>query len=384
METRGFKVDREKLNTLEKVYAQKIEGLTNKIYEVVGHEFNIKSPKQLAVVLFEELGLPKNKKESTSVEVLEELEAAHEVVPQILEYRKATKIYSTYIVAMKDCLDKNGFVHTNFNQTLTATGRLSSSEPNLQNLPIRDEENREVRSMFTASSQDNELIDADYSQIELRVLAHLSGDKFYINSFNAGEDIHTKTASQVFGVDPKSVTTAQRRVAKVVNFGIIYGMSRFGLSSDLKITQKQAKEYIDNFYRLHPAVEEYMHNEISEAKAFGRVKTMLGRIRKIPEINASNFMVRQRAERVAQNTSIQGTAAEIIKIAMNNLEQRLSKENYKAKLIMQVHDELIIDCPKTELEAVKKIVKEEMENAVKLKVPLITDLEVAYRWSDAH
>ena len=384
METRGFKVDKEKLNSLEKVYAKKIETLTNKIYQVVGHDFNIKSPKQLAVVLFDELGLPKNKKESTSVEVLEELEDLHEVVPLILEYRKAAKIYSTYIVAMKDCIDKNGFVHTNFNQTQTATGRLSSSDPNLQNLPIRDEESKEIRSMFIASSEGNELVDADYSQIELRVLAHLSGDDFYINSFNNGEDIHTKTASEVFGVLPEDVTPSQRRVAKVVNFGIIYGMSRFGLSSDLKITQKEAKAYIDNFYRIHPKISEYMQEQISEAKNTGCARTMLGRVRKIPDINASNFMVRQRAERVAQNTSVQGSAAEIMKIAMNNLENRLTKENIGAQLIMQVHDELVVDCPKKEVEKVKEILKQEMENAVNLKVPLTTDVGSAYNWSDAH
>ncbi|MBQ7579354.1 MAG: DNA polymerase I, partial [Clostridia bacterium] len=244
MEMRGFKVDVSKLNELEKVYAKKVEDLTNQIYKVCGHEFNIKSPKQLAVVLFDELKLPKNKKESTSVEVLEELEGMHEVVSLILEYRKVTKIYSTYIVSLKDYIDKNGFIHTSFNQTQTATGRLSSSDPNLQNLPIRDEEGKIIRSMFTASSKENVLIDADYSQIELRVLAHLSDDDFYIASFNNNEDIHTKTASEVFGVDKDSVTPAQRRVAKVVNFGVIYGMSRFGLSSDLKITQRQAKEYI--------------------------------------------------------------------------------------------------------------------------------------------
>ena len=384
MELRGFKADLNTLNDLSEQYNKQISFIASEIYKMVGHEFNLNSPKQLATVLFDELKLPKSSKLSTNVDVLEKLKDKHDIIPLLLEYRKDMKFYSTYLVAMKEHIDKNGFVHTNFNQYLTATGRLSSSDPNLQNLPIRTDEGRAIRSIFTANCEDNVLVDVDYSQIELRVLAHLSNDEFYIKSFANNEDIHTNTACEVFNVPKELVTSRMRRIAKVVNFGVVYGISQYGLSQDLNISAKEAKQYIDGFFKLHPKIDEFMKNQIAFTKEHGYAKTLFGRIRKIPDINASNFMVRSRAERVAQNLCVQGTAAEIIKIAMNNVEKKLSAGNYNAKLIMQVHDELVVDCPKNEAEKVAKLVQAEMERAVLLLVPLKTDVEIAFRWGDAH
>ena len=384
MELRGFKVDRQKLMELKQQYNQSINYLEERIHAVVGHSFNINSPKQLGEVLFDELKLPKISKESTNSEVLEKLMGQHEVIPLLIEYRKDMKFYGTYLAGMEDYVDENGFVHTNFNQTLTATGRLSSSEPNLQNIPIRDEEGRTVRSIFTASSKENVLVDADYSQIELRILAHFSNDEFYINAFKNNEDIHTKTACSVFGLPAELITSRMRRIAKVVNFGVVYGISQYGLAQELNIAPKEAKGYIDGFYKLHPNIEKYMDDQIKFAKENGFVKTMFGRVRELKDINVKNFMVRNRAERMAQNMAIQGTAAEIIKIAMNKVEKSLTEKGLKAKLIMQVHDELVVDCPKNEVNEVRKILKNEMENAVKLSVPLNVDISEAFRWGDAH
>lgn len=384
MELRGFKVDRQKLMELKQQYNQSIKYLEERIHVVVGHSFNINSPKQLGEVLFDELKLPKISKDSTNSEVLEKLMGQHEVIPLLIEYRKDMKFYGTYLAGMEDYVDENGFVHTNFNQTLTATGRLSSSEPNLQNIPIRDEEGRTVRSIFTASSKDNVLVDADYSQIELRILAHFSNDEFYINAFKNNEDIHTKTACSVFGLPAELITSRMRRIAKVVNFGVVYGISQYGLAQELNIAPKEAKGYIDGFYKLHPNIEKYMDDQIKFAKDNGFVKTMFGRVRELKDINVKNFMVRNRAERMAQNMAIQGTAAEIIKIAMNKVEKSLTEKGLKAKLIMQVHDELVVDCPKNEVNEVRKILKNEMENAVKLSVPLNVDISEAFRWGDAH
>ena len=384
MELRGFKVDRQKLMELKQQYNQSIKYLEERIHAVVGHSFNINSPKQLGEVLFDELKLPKISKESTNSEVLEKLMGQHEVIPLLIEYRKDMKFYGTYLAGMEDYVDENGFVHTNFNQTLTATGRLSSSEPNLQNIPIRDEEGRTVRSIFTASSKENVLVDADYSQIELRILAHFSNDEFYINAFKNNEDIHTKTACSVFGLPAELITSRMRRIAKVVNFGVVYGISQYGLAQELNIAPKEAKGYIDGFYKLHPNIEKYMDDQIKFAKDNGFVKTMFGRVRELKDINVKNFMVRNRAERMAQNMAIQGTAAEIIKIAMNKVEKSLTEKGLKAKLIMQVHDELVVDCPKNEVNEVRKILKNEMENAVRLSVPLNVDISEAFRWGDAH
>lgn len=384
MEQVGFKVDLERLESLGNQYKKEIDDLVEKIHKVAGEEFNINSPKQLAEILFNKLGLPHNKKLSTNVEILQEIEQSHEIIPLILRYRKVSKIYSTYIEGLKPHIDKNNFVHTCFKQTLTNTGRLSSVEPNLQNIPIRSEESREVRSIYVASSENNVLIDADYSQIELRLLAHFSEDEFFVNAFKNNLDIHTQTASQVFGVSLDSVTSEMRRVAKVVNFGIIYGISDFGLANDLKTTPKEARVLIDNFYNSHPKVREYMDVAVKKARETGRVETLLGRTRRMVDINASNYMVRSRAERASQNMPLQGSASDVIKLAMIKVRNSLKNKGYKAKLIMQVHDELLIDSPKDEVESVKMLLKECMNTAYELKVPLVCDITESYRWSDGH
>lgn len=384
MENYGFKLDRQVIYSLKEKYSSELSSLEKEIYNLSGQKFNINSPKQLAKVLYEDLGLPHGKKMSTSAENLEEISGMHAVVNVILRYRKVAKFLSTYIDGMMQHLDKKDFVHTSFTQTLTSTGRLSSVEPNLQNIPIRSEESREIRSMFVASDENHTLIDADYSQIELRLLAHCSGDEKFINAFKNNIDIHKNTASNVFGVAPDMVTPEMRRTAKIVNFGIIYGISDFGLAEDLKIKTKQARELIDNFYSIHPAIKQFMEKQIELAKETGKSVTIFGRSRKMPEIKSSNFMVRTRAERASQNMPLQGSAADIIKIAMVNTYNALRDGNFKAKLIMQVHDELIIDCPKDEEEKVKQLLKEQMENAVKLKVDLVVDVKSSYRWSDGH
>ena len=384
MECEGFKVDSEILNALKEKYNLELKTLQSQIYNIAGEEFNINSPKQLAVVLYEKLGLPHNKKQSTSADHLEEISGLHEIVRYILRYRKVAKFLSTYIDGIYPHIDKNGFVHTYFKQTLTTTGRLSSTEPNLQNIPIRSEESREIRSMFTASDKEHVLIDADYSQIELRLLAHFSEDPIFVDAFKNGIDIHTKTASNLFGVSEKDVTKEMRRMAKIVNFGIIYGMSEYGLADDLKISARDAKIYIKNYYINHPAVERFMNGAIEKARETGKASTLFGRTRKMFDIKASNFMVRSRAERASQNMPLQGTAADIVKIAMVNTFNALKKSGLKAKLIMQVHDELIIDCPLDEVEEVSLILKTEMENACKLNVPLVVSQASSYRWSDGH
>lgn len=375
MSTNGFKI---KTDTFMKVSTQiehELEELDKQICSMVGVDFNIRSPKQLADVLFGKLGLPNISKGSTGVEVLEKLEGMHPVIPLVLRHRKLGKFMGTYLDGFLPYISQDGFVHTIFNQTLTNTGRLSSSEPNLQNIPIRNEDSQAIRSLFCPRSEDNVLIDADYSQIELRLLAAFSGDEQMIEAFTSGRDIHTETAMNVFSVPREMVTSQMRRIAKVVNFGIIYGISGYGLAQDLKITPKQAKEYIDSFFKLHPKVEEYMNKIIADAKTSGRVYTMLGRFRNMDaEINAPNFLIRSGAERAAQNMPLQGSAADIIKLAMINVARRLEQEKLDAKLICQVHDELVIDCPKAEEEKVKKILKQEMENVVDLSVPLEVEM----------
>lgn len=384
MENHGFKVDLEILNNLKEKYEKEQSELENDIYNLSGERFNINSPKQLGSVLFEKLNLTHGKKQSTSADNLEEIVSEHPVVERILRYRKVTKFLSTYIDGMLPHIDKNGLIHTCFKQTLTTTGRLSSTSPNLQNIPIRSEESREIRSMFVASDEDHVLIDADYSQIELRLLAHCSEDESFVEAFKNGIDIHTKTASEVFGVPENLVNSEMRRTAKVVNFGIIYGISEYGLADDLKISAKEARAYISSFYEKHQAVQKFMEDAIAKARETGLAKTLFGRTRKMFDIKASNFMVRSRAERASQNMPLQGTAADIIKIAMVNTYNALQKAGLKAKLIMQVHDELIIDSPKQEKDEVQKILKEQMENAAKLIVPLEIDVRQSYRWSDGH
>lgn len=384
MEERGFKLDLARVEELKVKYNAEIEKLTKEIYEIAGKEFNINSPKQLGELIYDELKLGRSKKKSTAVEALEKMVDRHPLIPLIIRYRKVSKFLSTSIVGTLNFVDNNGYVHTNFNQTLTTTGRLSSSEPNLQNIPVRGEESREIRSMFVASDKNSVLIDADYSQIELRILAHLCEDELLIKSFESGRDIHTETACQIYNVTPDLVTADMRRLAKVVNFGINYGISDYGLATDLNISVPEARQYIENYYANHPKVKEYMEKCVSDARETGRVTTLLGRTRKMSDINSSNYLVRQGAERASQNMPVQGSAADIMKIAMLNIEKRLTDGAFKAKLIMQVHDELIVDSPIAEADEVKKIVETEMTNAYKLLVPLVVDSSVSYRWSEGH
>ncbi len=384
MEEAGFKIDENVLEELKNKYEQELDGLTSKIFDLAGEEFNINSPKQLAEILYVKLGLSHKKKMSTSAEQLQEIEHEHDIVRHILRFRKVSKLLNTYVSGIYPHIDSNKKVHTYFKQTFTTTGRLSSTEPNLQNIPIRSEESKEIRSMFTASNEDSVLIDADYSQIELRILAHMSKDPLFVDAFNNNGDIHVQTASSVYGVPVELVTKEMRRDAKVVNFGIIYGMSEYGLADDLHITAKEAKLFIQNYYAKHGAVEKLMKNLIETAKATGKATTLFGRTRKMFDVNSSNFMIRSRAERASQNMPLQGTAADIIKIAMVNISEALKKGGFKAKLIMQVHDELIIDCPKSEEEDVKALMANEMKNACKLIVPLEIDITSSFRWSEGH
>lgn len=384
MEKTGIKVDIEVLEQLSVEYKQELSSLEQQIYMFAGEEFNINSPKQLGVILYDKLGLGGGRKKSTSADKLEALANKHPIVELVLRYRKIAKLNNTYIDGFKPHLDKESKVHTTFKQTLTNTGRLSSVDPNLQNIPIRSDEGRVVRSMFVASTKNHVLVDADYSQIELRLLAHLSGDEYFIDAFNNNEDIHTSTASQVFGVEPEMVTREMRRIAKVVNFGIIYGISGFGLSNDLGINPKQATDLIETFYQSHQRVKQFMESAVNIARETGRVSTLLGRSRKMTDITSNNYVLRSMAERASQNMPLQGSAADIVKIAMINVHNQLKQHNLKAKLILQVHDELIIDCPVDEESEVKQIVKDAMENAYKLKVPLTVDIQSSYRWSDGH
>ena len=388
MERTGFKVDVKTLDETAILYEKRIDDLLSKIKALAGESLNPNSPKQLGAVLFEKLGLKTGKKTksgySTNAEVLEQIADQHEIVPLILQYRQIQKLYSTYIKGIKGLIDtKTGLVHTCFNQTLTTTGRLSSKEPNLQNIPVREDEGKEIRKLFISSFENGYIVSADYSQIELRLLAHFSECKPLVDAFNNGEDIHTLTASQVFGVKIEEVTSQMRRSAKAVNFGIIYGISDFGLASQLKISNKKAGEYIKKYFEMYPAVKEYMDSNVEFARKNGYVKTLLGRKRYIREINSSNYNLRSFGERAAMNMPLQGTAADVIKIAMLNVYNRLKKENVQAKLILQVHDELLIDTPENELETVKNILVEEMANATNLSVPLLAECNFGKRWFDA-
>ncbi len=388
MQICGVLVDKDNLSQFKTMLETKINDITDNICRMCDTEFNINSPKQLGEVLFEKLHLPVVKKTksgySTNVEVLEKLIGTHEVIELIMEYRHLVKLKGTYADGLLSVINKNtGKIHSNFNQTVTVTGRISSTEPNLQNIPIRTELGREVRKMFTASDNEHILVDADYSQIELRVLAHISDDKNMCEAFNADEDIHTRTASEVFNVNTSEVTSEMRSRAKTVNFGIVYGMGDFSLAQELGIKKFEAKEYIENYFKKFNGVKNYMENIVDTARNDGYVTTLFNRRRYLPELHAGNFIQRSFGERVAMNTPIQGTAADIIKIAMVNIYKRLKGENLKSKLILQVHDELIIDALKSELEQVKSILKHEMENAVKLNVPLIADMNVGETWYEA-
>ena len=384
MENRGFKIDLNRLQELDKKYDAELEVLTKQIHELVGRDFNINSPKQLGEIIYDELQLKKSKKKSTASEVLEEIADRHPLIPLVIRYRKVAKFSSGFIKNMYSHLDDRGYIHTNFNQTLTSTGRLSSSDPNLQNIPIRGEESREIRSMFVAESEDRVLIDVDYSQIELRVLAHMTGDELLIKAFNEDLDIHTQTAMEVFGLPEQMITPEMRRRAKVINFGIVYGISDFGLADDLNTSVPEAKQYITNFFNAHPKIREFMDESVRIAKETGRATTILGRTRNMREISSSNYQVRMRAERATYNMPVQGSASDIIKLAMIKVENELKKSGLDAKLIMQVHDELIIDSAKKDAEKVKQIVEKCMQQALPLDVKLDTDGSLSYRWSDGH
>ena len=378
MEYIGMKVDKDQLNELKEKFTTIINELENEIFELAGEPFNINSPKQLGVVLFEKLGLPVIKKTktgySTNAEVLEKLRDKHEIIDKITEYRQIVKLNSTYVEGLLKIINpKTGRIHSSFNQTITTTGRISSTEPNMQNIPVKTEMGRDIRKVFVAD--DNcKLVDADYSQVELRVLAHMSGDENMIDAFKHGEDIHSKTASQIFDVDIKDVTSKQRIEAKAINFGIIYGKTDFGLSQDLNIPVATAKAYIDSYFNKYPKIKEFMDEAVESATETGYATTILNRRRYIPEIKASNFIVRNQGKRFAMNAPIQGSAADIIKVAMVNVYNKLKENNMKSKLILQVHDELIVEAVDEELEMAEKIVREEMENAQSMDVKLDVDL----------
>ena len=385
MELEGFKVDKESLASFSALLDKNIQALQTEIFALAGKEFNINSPKQLGVILFEDLSLPVLKKTktgySTNADVLEKLRGQHEIIEKIMDYRTYTKLKSTYADGLYQVIrPETGKIHSKFNQTVTATGRISSTEPNLQNIPVRIELGRQIRKMFIASSEEHILVDADYSQIELRVLAHIAQDEAMISAFRDGTDIHAVTASQVFRTPLSEVTAQMRTKAKAVNFGIVYGIGEFSLAQDIKVTRKQAAEYIKNYLETYSGIAAFMKESVAFAKENGYVKTLTGRRRYIPEITSSNFNLRSFGERVAMNAPIQGYAADIIKIAMVKVWDRLKKEGLRSKLILQVHDELIIDALKSEQLRVEQILKEEMESAVELSVPLKVDMQAGMSW----
>ena len=387
MEREGIGIDADALKEYGTQLVGSITEYEQKIYKEAGEEFNINSPKQLGVILFEKMQLPNGKKTktgySTAADVLDKLAPDYPIVADILEYRKLSKLKSTYADGLANFIDETGKIHTSFNQTITATGRLSSTDPNLQNIPIRMELGKLIRKVFHPLEGDL-FVDSDYSQIELRLLAHISGDEGLIEAFRENQDIHRSTASKVFGVPFDEVTDLQRRNAKAVNFGIVYGISAFGLSQDLNIPQKEAQGFIDSYFQTYPKIKEFLDQTVAQAKECGFTRTLFGRIRPIPELSSSNFMQRQFGERVAMNAPIQGTAADIIKIAMIRVHDRLIREGYKSRLILQVHDELLIETAEEEKEAVIVLLEEEMRGAADLKVELAVGTECGYTWYDAH
>lgn len=387
MENEGFKVDINGLKSYSRQLNSLAQSYKERIFMLAGEEFNVNSPAQLGEILFEKMGLKHGKKTktgySTSAEVLEELRSENEIIAEILDYRQVMKLNSTYCEGLIKVADESGKIHTTFNQTVAVTGRLSSTEPNLQNIPVRTELGRNFRKYFITKNEDYVLIDADYSQIELKVLAHLSRDVNMVNAFNTGTDIHTVTASQIFGVRMSDVTPEMRSRAKTVNFGIVYGMGDFSLAKDLHITKKEAKNYIASYFATYPDVYAYIRNLIENATETGYAKTMFDRIRYIPELSATNRNVKSFGERAAMNSPIQGSAADIIKIAMINVSRALKEAKIDAKLILQVHDELIIEANKNCVDKAKEILKREMENAVQLIVPLSAQISVGDNWFDA-
>ncbi len=387
MERAGVQVEAKELKSYGDALAVRIGELEKEIYQEAGEEFNINSPKQLGVILFEKMGMKGGKKTktgySTSADVLEKLAPEHPIVSHILEYRQLTKLKSTYADGLAVYIGADQRIHTTFQQTITATGRLSSVEPNLQNIPIRMELGRLIRKVFVPA-KGYTLLDADYSQIELRVLAHMSGDENLIQAYREAQDIHRLTASQVFHIPFDEVTDLQRRNAKAVNFGIVYGISSFGLSQDLSITRKEAQEYIQKYFETYPKIKEFLDGCVKDAKEKGYVTTMFGRRRQVPELKSSNFMQRSFGERVAMNAPIQGTAADIIKIAMVRVDRRLKEEGLRSRLLLQVHDELLVETHLEEIEQVKRILSEEMHGAAKLSVPLEIDMKRGENWYEAH
>ncbi|HEM4412380.1 TPA: DNA polymerase I [Streptococcus suis] len=390
MEIAGIKVEAETLKAMQSENEVLIDQLTKEIYELAGQEFNINSPKQLGTILFEEMGLPleytKKTKTgySTAVDVLERLAPIAPVVSKILEYRQITKLQSTYVVGLQDAILEDGKIHTRYVQDLTQTGRLSSTDPNLQNIPVRLEQGRLIRKAFVPSLENSVLLASDYSQIELRVLAHISQDQHLIEAFQQGADIHTSTAMRVFGIDKaEDVTPNDRRNAKAVNFGVVYGISDFGLSNNLGITRKEAKAYIDTYFERFPGIKNYMETIVREARDKGYVETIYKRRRELPDINSRNFNVRNFAERTAINSPIQGSAADILKVAMINLDKALTEAGLATRMLLQVHDEIVLEVPVAELETVKAMVKETMESAISLSVPLIADENEGPTWYEA-
>lgn len=387
MQKEGVRVDKEGLKSYGEVLGNRIQVLEKEIYDEAGEEFNINSPKQLGVILFEKMNMPYKKKTksgySTAADVLDKLAPEYPFVKKILEYRQLAKLKSTYADGLAAYISEDGRIHGKFNQTITATGRISSTEPNLQNIPIRMELGRQIRKVFIPK-EGCVFLDADYSQIELRIMAHMSKDEKLIEAYNMAEDIHRITASQVFGVPFDEVTDLQRRNAKAVNFGIIYGISSFGLSQDLSISRKEASDYIEQYFKTYPKIKGYIDSMVEDAKKTGYSLTMFNRRRPIPELKSSNFMQRSFGERVAMNAPIQGTAADIIKLAMIRVYDALKKGGYKSKLLLQIHDELLVETYLDEIEDVKKIIEDGMKNAVKLSVPLEIDMKQGNNWLEAH
>ena len=387
METEGFLVDRKALAEFGDMLSVSIQTVQKNIFDLAGEEFNINSTQQLGRILFDQLGLPPVKKTktgySTNADVLDKLRGSHPIIQEILDYRQLTKLKSTYVDGLGKVIGPDGRIHTCFQNTVTATGRLSSTEPNLQNIPIRTELGAQLRKMFVAPAG-RVLVDADYSQIELRLLACMAGDQAMIDGFNSGEDIHRITASQVFGVPQSEVTPQMRRSAKAVNFGIVYGISPFSLSQDIGVTVAEAKEYMDKYFAHYAGVRAYMDAVVEQAREQGFVSTLYGRRRWVPELKSSNFNTRSFGERVALNAPIQGTAADIIKLAMIRVRDRLKAEGLEGRLVLQVHDELIVECPESEAETVCKLVEEEMEGVAALSVPLLAETHAGRSWAESH
>jgi len=388
MEQAGVKINNARLEELSGELGIELGTIESRIYAIAGETFNINSPKQLGNILFKTLGLQPGKKTktgySTGMNVLEELAKDHELPGEILNYRTLYKLKTTYLDALPKLINrKTNRIHTSFNQTVTATGRLSSSEPNLQNIPIRGEWGTKIREAFTAETG-HCLISSDYSQIELRVLAHISNDEGLTDAFIKDIDVHSRTAAELFGISLESVTQEMRRIAKTVNFGVVYGISPYGLSEALDISPKEAGQYIDQYFEKHKGVRAYMERTIAEAKQAGYVITLLGRKRPVPEINSTNSNIRQQAERLAINSPIQGTAADLIKIAMINIHNRLKREKLKTRMVLQIHDELLCEAPENEAGIIKDMIRHEMENAISLSVPLKVDIGVGKNWSEAH